>query len=81
MGKIMIEDKTKYLALYPDGHHEEIICGELIHRGGAEGKIYKSATHKNTVIKIFHEKEKTRKNKCSFWFWSECRDSLQNISR
>ena len=59
----MMEETTKYLALYPDGHHEEIICGELIHRGGAEGKIYKDITHKDSVIKIFHDKERSEANR------------------
>ena len=40
-----MSENNKYLALYPDGHHEEIELGELINKGGAAGKIYKDISH------------------------------------
>ena len=58
-------DKTPtYLALYPDGHHEEIKIGELLNKGGAAGKIYRDLNHPNSVAKIFHDKEKSETNRC-----------------
>ena len=47
--------QEKYLALYPDGHHEEIVLGELLNKGGASGKIYIDATHPKSVAKIYHD--------------------------
>ena len=35
----MTEDLT-YLALYPDGKHEEITLGKMLNKGGAAGKIF-----------------------------------------
>ncbi|MBQ9034331.1 MAG: hypothetical protein IJ099_00015 [Alphaproteobacteria bacterium] len=53
----------KYLALYADGHHEEISLGELLNKGGAAGKIYRDATHIKSVAKIYHEREKSETNR------------------
>lgn len=53
----------KYLALYADGHHEEISLGELLNKGGAAGKIYRDATHSKSVAKIYHEREKSETNR------------------
>lgn len=59
----MTEKNQIYLALYPDGHHEHIRLGDLLHKGGAGGKIYMDATHKNSVAKIFHEIEHSETNR------------------
>ena len=56
-------ENNKYLALYPDGHHEEVVLGELLNKGGAAGKIYADLTHKNCVAKIYHEREKSETNR------------------
>ena len=63
MGEVKMSETAKYLALYPDGHHEEIILGELLNKGGAAGKIYADLTHKNSVAKIYHEREKSETNR------------------
>lgn len=64
MGKTaMTEIEQTYLALYPDGHNEKIHLGELLHKGGAAGKIYLDASHPNSVAKIFHEKERSGTNR------------------
>lgn len=55
--------ETTYLALYADGHHEEIRLGELLHKGGAAGKIYRDASHPKSVAKIYHEREKSETNR------------------
>lgn len=49
----------KYNAIYANGHFEEIELGELINKGGAEGKIYINANNKKYVAKIFHNKQKS----------------------
>ncbi len=58
-----MSEKNKYLALYPDGHHEEVVLGELINKGGASGKIYADLTHKNCVAKIYHERKNSETNR------------------
>ncbi len=54
-----MSENNKYLALYPDGHHEEVELGELLNKGGAAGKIYKDIAHENSVAKIYHDREKS----------------------
>ena len=53
----MTEISKTYIALYPDGHNEKIVLGELLHKGGAAGKIYCDASHEKSVAKIFHDRE------------------------
>ena len=52
-----------YNAIFSDGHFEREKIGDLINKGGAAGKIYKSITHPNLVAKIFHEKGKSQTNR------------------
>lgn len=52
-----------YNAIYADGHFEKVRVGELIHKGGAAGKIYLNADNPNQVIKIFHSKSKSSTNR------------------
>ncbi|MBR3677183.1 MAG: hypothetical protein IKN71_08635 [Alphaproteobacteria bacterium] len=59
----MTETNNIFLALYPDGHNEKIMLGELLNKGGAAGKIYIDASHPNSVAKIFHEKEHSNTNR------------------
>jgi len=59
----MTEANMTYLALYPDGHNEKIMLGELLNKGGAAGKIYRDASHPHSVAKIFHEKERSDTNR------------------
>src|SRR5574344_1312692 len=59
----MSEENVKYLALYPDGHHEQITLGNLLNKGGAAGKIYEDLSHSNSVAKIYHEKERSETNR------------------
>ena len=63
MGEIKMNNTNKYLALYPDGHHEEIELGEVLNKGGAAGKIFKDLSHENSVAKIYHEREKSETNR------------------
>lgn len=58
-----MSENNKYLALYPDGHHEEIELGEVLNKGGAAGKIFKDLSHENSVAKIYHEREKSETNR------------------
>ena len=58
----MTEDNT-YLALYPDGKHEEITLGSLLNKGGAAGKIFEVNGQPKVVAKIFHEREKSESNR------------------
>ena len=59
----MTETAQTYLALYPDRHHETIVLGELLNKGGAAGKIYRDASHPKSVAKIYHEREKSETNR------------------
>lgn len=59
----MTENSETYLALYPDGHNEKVVLGELLNKGGAAGKIYKDTTHPNSVAKIFHDLDKSDTNR------------------
>ena len=54
---------VSYNAIFSDGHFEREQLGELINKGGAAGKIYKSVTHPHLVAKIFHEKNKSQTNR------------------
>lgn len=59
----MEEVKSKYNAIFVDGHFEEIELGELVNKGGAEGKIYANLNNKKYVAKIFHSKQKSSTNR------------------
>lgn len=59
----MTETTETYLALYPDGHNEQIKLGELLNKGGAAGKIYRDASHPHSVAKIFHDRQKSDTNR------------------
>lgn len=59
----MTEGQNSFLALYADGHHEQISLGDILHKGGAAGKIYNVVGQTDTVAKIFHEKEKSETNR------------------
>ena len=59
----MTLEQHKYLALYPDGHHETIVLGKLLNKGGAAGKIYVDASHEESVAKIFHDRSKSESNR------------------
>ena len=60
---MMAEKQMLCLALYPDGHNERVVLGEMINKGGAAGKIYRDMSHPNSVAKIFHEKERSGTNR------------------
>ena len=53
----------EYNAIYGDGHFEKIKLGDLIHKGGAAGKIYLNANNPNQVAKIFHNRNKSSTNR------------------
>ncbi len=59
----MAEIQDKYLALYPDGHHEEIVLGELLNKGGASGRIYLDNSHPKSVAKIYHDRKNSEINR------------------
>ena len=60
----MNENATTYLALYPDGHNENVILGKVINKGGAAGKIYSVVNNNNNIVaKIFHEKKHSDTNR------------------
>lgn len=54
---------TSYNAIYGDGHFEKVQLGNLIHKGGAAGKIFMNAANPNSVAKIFHKKSKSSTNR------------------
>ena len=59
----MIDTSKTFLALYPDHHHETIVLGEMLNKGGAAGKIYRDMSHPKSVAKIYHEREKSETNR------------------
>ena len=52
-----------YNAIFSDGHFEREKLGNLINKGGAAGKIYKSISHPELVAKIFHDRNKSKTNR------------------
>lgn len=56
-------ENLSYLALYPNGRHEEIFLGKMLNKGGAAGKIFEVEKQPNIVAKIFHSKEKSESNR------------------
>ncbi len=52
-----------YNAIYPSGHFEQILLGDMIHRGGASGKIFLVENKENSVAKIFHDTKKSATNR------------------
>lgn len=54
---------TTYNAIYPDGGFEKISLGEVLHRGGAAGRIFVNASNPKTVAKIFHDTKKSATNR------------------
>ncbi len=52
-----------YNAIFNDGHFEREALGELLNKGGAAGKIYKSLSHPELVAKIFHDRSKSKTNR------------------
>lgn len=66
MGQIISMENSQdieYNAIYGDGHFEKIKLGDLIHKGGAAGKIYLNANNPNQVAKIFHNRNKSSTNR------------------
>ena len=61
--KMSNAEVTYYNAIFSDGHFEREKIGELINKGGAAGKIYKSVSHPQLVAKIFHDKSKSQTNR------------------
>ena len=61
--KMSNAEVTYYNAIFSDGHFEREKLGELLNKGGAAGKIYKSITHPQLVAKIFHDKSKSQTNR------------------
>lgn len=56
-------ENPPYLALYPNGKHEEILLGKMLNKGGAAGKIFEVENQPKMVAKIFHSKEKSESNR------------------
>lgn len=56
-------ENSPYLALYPNGKHEEILLGKMLNKGGAAGKIFEVENQPKMVAKIFHSKEKSESNR------------------
>ena len=59
----MIEKKQVYNAVYADGSFGKITLGKLINKGGASGKIYLVEGRPESVVKIFHNTEKSATNR------------------
>ena len=55
--------QQSYNAIYADGSFEKIVLGDLINKGGASGKIYLVKNHPQSVVKIFHNTEKSASNR------------------
>lgn len=49
-----------YNALYADGRFEKILLADMLHKGGAGGKIFAVENKPEMVAKIFHDKNKSR---------------------
>ena len=59
----MSETKQIYNAVYADGSYGKITLGRLINKGGASGKIYLVEGRPESVVKIFHNTEKSASNR------------------
>lgn len=59
----MSEAKQIYNAVYADGSYGKITLGKLINKGGASGKIYLVEGRPESVVKIFHNTEKSATNR------------------
>lgn len=59
----MSDPKQTYNAVYADGSYGKITLGKLINKGGASGKIYLVEGRPESVVKIFHNTEKSATNR------------------
>ena len=59
----MSETKQTYNAVYADGSYGKITLGKMINKGGASGKIYLVEGRPESVVKIFHNTEKSATNR------------------
>ena len=59
----MTEQKQVYNAVFGDGSFGKITLGKMINKGGASGKIYRVVERPESVVKIFHNTEKSATNR------------------
>ena len=59
----MTEIIQVYDAVYADGSYGKVTLGKLINKGGASGKIYLVEGRPESVVKIFHNTEKSASNR------------------
>ena len=60
---MMTETKQIYNAVYADGSYGKITIDKLINKGGASGKIYTIKERPESVVKIFHNTNKSTTNR------------------
>ncbi len=59
----MIEKKQVFNAVFADGSFDKIVLGRMINKGGASGKIYLVEGRPESVVKVFHNIEKSATNR------------------
>ena len=59
----MEEKRQTFNAVYPDGSFGKITLGKMVNKGGASGKIYLVEGRPESVVKIFHNIEKSATNR------------------
>ena len=59
----MTEKKQIYNAVFGDGSFGKVVLGKMINKGGASGKIYEVVGRPQSVVKIFHNTNKSATNR------------------
>ena len=59
----MTGKKQSYNAVFGDGSYGKVVLGKMINKGGASGKIYEVEGRPESVVKIFHNVEKSATNR------------------
>ena len=58
-----MEKKQVYNAVFGDGSYGKVTLGKMVNKGGASGKIYEVEGRSESVVKIFHNVEKSATNR------------------
>lgn len=58
-----MEKKQVYNAVFGDGSYGKVVLGKMINKGGASGKIYEVEGRPESVVKLFHNVNKSATNR------------------